>query len=91
MSNGADLRNVLLTLTAHALGQLDELVRCGRFKDRDTAVVAAVARLYAEASHEPTMRQQAFARLCGALQIGTTRESLRAAEHDRLDWEIARR
>jgi uncharacterized protein (DUF433 family) len=38
-----------------------------------------------------TTRQQAFARLCGALQLGTTPESLRAAELDRLDWESGQR
>jgi hypothetical protein len=32
-------------------------------------------------------RQAAFARLCGALHLGTTRQSLGDAEIDRLAWE----
>ena len=41
----------------------------------------------AKAPPSLTTRQQAFLRLCGSLQLGMTRESLRTAELDRLDWE----
>ena len=80
-----------LRLPEHTLAQLDELVRCGRFKSRQTAGAAAVERLYVEEYRHLTARQEAFTRLCGALQLGTTRESLRSAELDRLDWESEQR
>ncbi len=80
-----------LKLPKRTVAQLDELVRNGRFKNHQTAVAAAVERLYAEEHSHLTARQEAFARLCGALQLGTTRESLRSAELDRLDWESGQR
>ena len=86
MSVRPDNQDVSLSLPEHTLTQLDELVRQGRFTDYQTAVAVAVERLYAE-EHHPTTRQQAFVRLCGALQLGTTPESLHAAKLDRLDWE----
>jgi Arc/MetJ-type ribon-helix-helix transcriptional regulator len=86
MSARPDSQDFSLSLPERTLAQLDELIRQGRFKNHQTAVAAAVERLYAEECHQTT-RQEAFARLCGALQLGTTRESLRTAELDRLDWE----
>ena len=80
-----------LRLPEHTLTRLDELIRCGRFKSRQTAVAAAVERLYVEEHRHLTARQEAVTRLCGALQLGTTRESLRSAERDRLDWESEQR
>jgi len=80
-----------LRLPEHTLAQLDELVRRGRFKNRQTAAAAAVERLYAEEHHHLTARQEAFTRLCGALQLGNSRESLHIAELDRLDWESRQR
>ncbi|MGH7962270.1 MAG: hypothetical protein ACRERD_10685 [Candidatus Binatia bacterium] len=76
-----------LRLPKRTLAQLDELVHNGRFKNHQMAVAAAVERLYADEHHRPIIRQEAFSRLCGALQLGTTQESLRLAELDRLDWE----
>ena len=74
------------------MGQLDELVRHGYFSNREEAMVAAVERLYAEEeTHHVTTRQAAFARLCGALQLGTTRASLRQEELDRLTWDSTHR
>lgn len=67
--------------------QLDELVRSGRFSSYPTAVAAAVERLYAEARQSLETRQKALARVSGSLRLGMTKESLRDAEHDRLDWE----
>ncbi len=86
MSAGSDNQDFSFSLPERTLAQLDELVRQGRFTNRQTAVAAAVDRLYAE-EHHLTTRQEAFARLCGVLQLGTTRESLRTAKLDRLDWE----
>jgi Arc/MetJ-type ribon-helix-helix transcriptional regulator len=80
-----------LRLPERTLVQLDELVRRGRFKNHQAAVAAAVERLYAEEHHHLTARQEAFTRLCGALQLGTSPESLRIAELDRLDWESGQR
>jgi Arc/MetJ-type ribon-helix-helix transcriptional regulator len=87
-----DSHHVSLELPKHTVTQLDELVRHGHFVSRQKAVVAAVDRLYAD--EEPrhlTTRQEAFTRLCGALHLGTTRESLRQAELDRLAWESQHR
>ena len=87
-----DAHHVSLALLERTVAQLDELVRQGHFANHQAAVAAAVERLYAE--EEPrhlTTRQEAFTRLCGALQLGTTRQSLRRAELDRLTWESGRR
>jgi Arc/MetJ-type ribon-helix-helix transcriptional regulator len=87
-----DLHHVSLMLPEHTVMQLDELVRHGHFINRQEVVVAAVNRLYAdEEIRHRTTRQEAFARLCGALHLGTTRESLRQAELDRLAWESQHR
>jgi len=91
MSVTPDPQILPLRLPERTVAQLDELVRQGRFKDHQTAVAAAVERLYVEERHDVTARQKAFTRLCGALQLGTTRESLCDAELDRLDWESGRR
>jgi Arc/MetJ-type ribon-helix-helix transcriptional regulator len=87
MSINTDTQDVSLSLPPHVLSQLDELVRTGYFKDRQTAVTTAVERLYAEKQPHMTARQAAFARLKGALHLGTTRESRQRAKLDRLEWE----
>ena len=87
MSAKADVHIVVLQLPERTLAQLDTLVREGHFADRQAAIVAAVERLYQEEPHLLTARQAAFARLCGALHLGTTRQSFRNAEIDRLAWE----
>jgi len=71
--------------------QLDELVRIGRFSSHQIAITAAVERLHAEECHSLDTRQKAFARVCGILRLGSTKESLRNAESDRLDWESGQR
>jgi Arc/MetJ-type ribon-helix-helix transcriptional regulator len=71
--------------------QLDELVRTGRFSSHQTAVAAAVERLHAEECRPLNTRQEALARVSGALRLGSTKESLRNAEYDRLDWESGQR
>ncbi len=76
-----------LALPERTKTQLDELVRAGQFPDLQAAVATAVDRLYTEKQANATKRQQAFTRLNGALRLGTTRESLREAEQERLDWE----
>ncbi len=87
-----DLPNVSLALPERIVAQLDELVRHGHFANRQAAVAAAVERLHAdEKTQHLTARQAAFTRLCGALRLGTTRQSLRRAELDRLTWESGRR
>jgi Arc/MetJ-type ribon-helix-helix transcriptional regulator len=92
MHNRVDSHDVSLVLPEHTVGQLDELVRHGHCSTREEAMVAAVERLYAdEATRHVTTRQAAFARLCGALQLGTTRASLRQEELDRLTWESTHR
>ena len=80
-----------LTLPERTKTQLDELVRAGQFPDLQAAVATAVDRLYTETQAHTTKRQQAFARLNGALRLGTTRESLQEAERERLDWESEQR
>jgi Arc/MetJ-type ribon-helix-helix transcriptional regulator len=87
-----DSHHISLVLPEHTMAQLDALVRHGHFVNRQEVVVAAVERLYTDQeTRHPARRQEAFARLCGALQLGTTRESLRHAELDRLAWESTRR
>ena len=79
---------ISLVLSEHTMAQLDDMVRHGHFANHQEALTVAVERLYAEEeTRHMTARQAAFARLCGALQLGTTQASLRQAEHDRLTWE----
>jgi Arc/MetJ-type ribon-helix-helix transcriptional regulator len=87
MNANTDTQDVSLNVPPHVLSQLDEMVRSGCFKDRQTAVATAVERLYAEEFPRLTARQLAFARLNGTLHLGTTRESLQQAKLDRLEWE----
>ena len=82
MKANTDTQNVSLNVPPHILSQLDEMVRSGCFKDRQTAVAAAVERLYAEEHPRLAARQAAFTRLCGALHLGTTRESFQHAKLD---------
>ncbi len=91
MSTLTDSLERALTLPERTQAQLDELVRAGQFPDLQTAVATAVDRLYTETQANATKRQQAFTRLNGALRLGTTRESLREAEQERLDWESEQR
>ena len=78
-------------LSERTVIQLNELVRSGRFSSHQTAVAAAVERLYAEECRSLEIRQKALARVCGTLRLGSTKESLRDAEYDRLDWESGQR
>ena len=79
---------ISLVLSEHTMAQLDDMVRHGHFANHQEALTIAVERLYAEEeTRHMTTRQAAFARLCGALQLGTTPAALRQAEHDRLTWE----
>jgi Arc/MetJ-type ribon-helix-helix transcriptional regulator len=71
--------------------QLDELVQVGRFSSHQTAVAAAVERLHAEECRSLETRQKALARVGGTLRLSSTKESLRNAEYDRLDWESEHR
>ncbi len=87
MSNKSELHPIALELTEHTVSQLDTLIRCGHFIDRQEVIAAAVDRLYHEEPEFSVTRQEAFNRLCGALHLGTSRQSLRDAEFDRLDWE----
>jgi hypothetical protein len=75
----------------HTVAQLDELVRLRSFPDRREAIIVAIERLYTAAVTPRRRRQQALARLCGALSLGTTRQSLHQAAVDRLAWESAER
>ncbi len=90
MSASSDSHAVALELPERIITQLDTLIRHGHFADRQAAIVAAVERLYREEPHM-TARQEAVARLCGALHLGTTRQSLRDAELDRLASESGHR
>ena len=87
MNSTENRQGLPLNLPTRTVTQLDELIREGRFTDHQTAIVTAVERLYAEARSSSTARQQAVDRLCGALRLGTSPESLRKAEQERLDWE----
>ena len=91
MSIRSDSHTVALELPEHTIAQLDELVRHGRFANRQAAIVAAVERLYTDEPRHLKARQEALARLCGALHLGTTRQSLRHAELERLTWESGQR
>jgi Arc/MetJ-type ribon-helix-helix transcriptional regulator len=92
MPVGPVTQTIALVLSERTVTRLDELVRHGHFANRQEAVTAAVERLYTEEEiRHLTARQEAFARLCGALQLGTTRESLRQDELDRLTWETGSR
>jgi hypothetical protein len=82
---------ITLELPERTFGQLDELVQQGHFATRQAALVAAIERLYTLTPHRLTTRQEALTRLCGALHLGTTRHSLRAAERERLAWESGQR
>jgi Arc/MetJ-type ribon-helix-helix transcriptional regulator len=74
-------------LSRETLAQLDELVRSGTYRNRTAAIEAAVGRLYEIDRQDVERRRQAFARSCGALNIGVDRDAVRRAELDRLDWE----
>jgi Arc/MetJ-type ribon-helix-helix transcriptional regulator len=74
-------------LSPETLAQLDALVRSGRFKNRTAAIEAAVERVFAAENADPVRKRRAFERACGALTLGVGDEALRAAEHDRLEWE----
>jgi hypothetical protein len=87
MSGQSTGQTVALELPERTIGQLDALVHHGHFANRQAAVVAAVERLYTAAPCCLQVRQEAFTRLCGALHLGTTRQSLRQAERERLTWE----
>jgi Arc/MetJ-type ribon-helix-helix transcriptional regulator len=91
MSLRPDAQTVALELPERTITQLDELVRHGHFANRQAAVVAAVERLYTAEPRHLKARQEALARLCGALHLGTTRQSLRQAELERLTWESGQR
>jgi Arc/MetJ-type ribon-helix-helix transcriptional regulator len=91
MSTLPDSPERALSLPERTQAQLDELVRVGQFTDLQAAVATAVDRLYTETQVNATQRQQASARLNGALRLGTTRESLQEAEQERLDWESEQR
>lgn len=91
MSVSSEEQQVTLLLPSHIVSQLDELVRRGYFHNRQEAVIAAVERLRTEDITQQETRQQALTRLCGALSLGTTRQSLRQAELDRLAWESEQR
>ena len=92
MPVGPDAQTIAFVLSERTVAQLDELVRRGHFATRQAVVTAAVDRLYAvEETRHLTTRQEAFTRLCGALQLGTTWKSLRQAELDRFTWESGSR
>ena len=91
MSTLTDPPERSLPLPERTKTQLDELVRTGRFPTLQEAVATAVDQLYTETQANATKRQQALTRLSGVLQLGTTRESLRHAEQERLDWESEQR
>ena len=84
-------QDLAFELPEHTVTQLNELVRMVRFRSHQIAVAAAVERLYAEECRSLNTRQKALARVCGALRLGSTTESLRDAEYDRLDWESGQR
>ncbi len=46
MANTSDLHPIALELTEHTVSQLDTLMRCGHFTDRQAVIAAAVDRLY---------------------------------------------
>ena len=66
------------------LAQLDQLVRSGRYANRTAAIEAAVERLAADCADDAQARPKAFEESCGALSIGITPASMRAAEMERL-------
>lgn len=91
MSKTAHSQTIALELPERTLTQIDTLIRGGHFIDRPEAIAAAVERLYHEEPQRSTPSQDAFTRVCGALHLGTTPQSLRDAERDRLDWESEQR
>ncbi len=87
MPSTENMQGLPIHLPNRTVNQLDELIREGRFTDHQTALVTAVERLYVKEHSSSTACQKAVDRLCGALRLGTSRESLRKAEQERLDWE----
>ena len=83
-------RDFATRLSRETLWQLDELTRWGKFKTRTAVIEAAVKRLYEAERRDPERLRRALEASCGALPGGTTRESFKAAEFDRLDWEYER-
>jgi len=77
-------------LSVETLGQLDALVRSGKYKNRTAAIEAGVARLFKEQCEDLERKRRALERAAGALGGGIDRERWRAAEFDRLDWEAER-
>ncbi|MBI3972579.1 MAG: hypothetical protein HY332_14980 [Chloroflexi bacterium] len=77
-------------LSPETLGQLDMLVKGGKFQNRTEAIEVAVNRLFDAERRDPDRLRRAFERACGAISGGIDREAWRRAEADRLEWEAAR-
>lgn len=77
-------------ISPKTLDQLDELVRWGSYPNRTSAIEAAVARLADDADEGLRQKRRAFEETAGSLSLGTTPESLKKAEHERLEWEADR-
>jgi Arc/MetJ-type ribon-helix-helix transcriptional regulator len=77
-------------LSLETLARLDRLVQSGRFQNR-TAVIEAAVQQLAEGEGEQQeyeRKRKALDEACGKLALGVDRERWRAAEIDRLDYEV---
>jgi Arc/MetJ-type ribon-helix-helix transcriptional regulator len=75
-------------LSPQTLAQLDQLVQSGRFQTRTAAIEAAVERLVEAEHQEYERKRRALDAVCGVLQLGVDRERWKAAELDRLEFEV---
>lgn len=77
-------------LSSETLGQLDGLVRRGRFKTRTEAIETAVNRFVSSDEEELARRRSAYERSAGKLSLGISREEYMSHKYDRLEYEAER-
>ncbi len=75
-------------LSPQTLARLDQLIQSGRFKTRTAAIEAAVERLVEAEQQEYERKRRALDAVCGVLQLGVDRKRWKAAELDRLEFEV---
>jgi Arc/MetJ-type ribon-helix-helix transcriptional regulator len=89
MATGSHTKKDFATrLSSQTLARLDQLIRSGRFKSRTEAIEAAVERLVEAEQQEHERRRKALDEVCGVLHLGIDRERWKAAELDRLEYEV---
>jgi Arc/MetJ-type ribon-helix-helix transcriptional regulator len=89
-TSGPAKKDFATRLSPETLAQLDQLIQSGRFKSRTAAIEAAVERLVEAEQQEYEGKRRALDEACGMFSLGIDRERWRAAELDRLEYEVSR-